>query len=87
MNKATIMGMVISFLALIGLITAMSTGSHFPIYQWPYEAFQGIAFSLSFGLGLPVSISYAVTCVLFVIIASVFFMLGAKLSRCLFRTK
>lgn len=87
MNKATIMGMVMSFLGLIGLIIAMSLGSHFPIYQWPYEAFQGIAFALSFGLGLSVIISYVVTCVLFVIVASVFFMLGAKLSRCLFRTK
>ncbi|WP_122034716.1 hypothetical protein [Aliivibrio sp. EL58] len=87
MNKATTMGMLISFLGLIGLITAMSIGSHFPIYQWPYEAFQGIAFSLSFGLGLSVSISYIVTCVLVFIAASVFFMLGAKLSRCLFRAK
>ncbi|MDD9194661.1 hypothetical protein PVK62_02280 [Aliivibrio sp. S3MY1] len=87
MNKATIMGMIISFLGLIGFITAMSIGSHFPIHQWPYQVFQGIAFSLSFGLGLPVIISYTVTCVLFFIVASVFFMLGAKLSHCLFRTK
>ncbi|PQJ90144.1 hypothetical protein [Aliivibrio sifiae] len=87
MNKATIMGLFTSVLGLIGLIAALSIGSHFPIYRWPYDVFQGIAFSLAFGLGFSDTISYAVTIVLVFLVTVTFFTIGTKLSRFLFSFK
>ena len=87
MNKATITGVLVSLLGLMGGISALSIGSHFPIYRWPYEAFQGIAFSLAFGLGFSNGTSYVVTSILIFIVAIIFFMLGTKLSNILFDIK
>ena len=87
MNKATITGVFVSLFGLMGGISALSVGSHFPIYRWPYEAFQGIAFSLAFGLGFSDNESYAVTCVVIFLVAIIFFMLGIKLSHFLFDFK
>ena len=82
MNKSTVVGFLTSFLALAGLIAALSHGSHFPIYQWPYEALQGIVFSFAFGLGFSVPLSYTVTLFLISLLLITFFMLGVKLARC-----
>ena len=87
MNKATIMGLFTSVLGLIGLIAALSIGSHFPIYRWPYDAFQGIAFSLAFGLGFSDTLSYVVTIILVFLVTVTFFTIGIKLSRFLFSFK
>lgn len=87
MNKAIITGFFTSLLGLIGLIAALSIGSHFPMYRWPYDAFQGIVFSLAFGLGFSETVSYAVTSAFIFLIAIIFFIIGAKLSRFLFGFK
>ncbi|MGR6834144.1 hypothetical protein [Aliivibrio wodanis] len=81
MNKSTVVGFLTSFLGLAGLIAALSHGSHFPIYQWPYEALQGIVFSFAFGLGFSVPLSYAVTLFILCLLLITFFMIGAKLAR------
>ena len=87
MNKSTVVGFLTSFLGLAGLIAALSHGSHFPIYQWPYEVLQGIVFSFAFGLGFSVPLSYAVTLLVISLLSMVFFMIGAKLARCVFGCK
>ncbi|RYU68692.1 hypothetical protein ERW51_06935 [Aliivibrio finisterrensis] len=87
MDKARFFGLLASFFTLIGLIALLSAGSHFPVHQWPYEAFQGLVFALAWGFGFSVGISYLVSTV-FVLLLLVFaFVMGVKLSRCVFRDK
>lgn len=87
MSKTTIFGLIVSFFTLIGLIAILSVGSHFPVYQWPYQAFQGLVFSLAWGLGLSTGISYLVSAVLVLVLLAIAFVVGVKLSRCVFRDK
>ncbi|MDD9157611.1 hypothetical protein PVK64_15675 [Aliivibrio sp. S4TY2] len=85
MDKARISGLLASFFTLIGLIALLSSGSHFPVYQWPYEAFQGLVFALAWGFGFSVGISYLVSTVFVLLLLIIAFIAGTKASRCVLK--
>ncbi|KAB2824734.1 hypothetical protein [Aliivibrio finisterrensis] len=85
MDKARVFGVLASFFTLIGLIALLSSGSHFPVYQWPYEAFQGLVFALAWGFGFSVEFSYLVSTVLVLLLLIIAFITGAKASRCVLK--
>lgn len=87
MSKVTIIGLIASFLALISMITLLSIDSHFPFYQWPYEAFQGLVFSLAWGFGFSVGLSYLVSAVFILVFLAIVFAIGSTISRCFFERK
>jgi uncharacterized membrane protein len=85
MDKARVFGFLASFFTLIGLIALLSAGSHFPVYQWPYEAFQGLVFALAWGFGFSVGISYLVSTVFVLLLLIIAFITGTKASRCVLK--
>lgn len=84
MNKVRGFAVLTSLLALVGLIYLLASDSQAPVVQWPYEAFQGLVFTLAWVLGLPESISYLVAAFVVIIVLVVCFLIGHKLARCLF---
>jgi len=84
MNKVRGFAVLTSLLALVGLIYLLASGSQAPVIQWPYEAFQGLVFTLAWVLGLPASISYLVAAFVVMIVLVVCFLIGHKFARCLF---
>ena len=84
MNKARVMGGLTSLLALIGLIYLLASDSQAPVSQWPYEAYQGLVFTLGWGFGVPESISYLVAAVLVMAVLIVCYLIGHKLALCVF---
>ncbi|MDD9173858.1 hypothetical protein ERW49_09650 [Aliivibrio finisterrensis] len=85
MDKAQFFGLLASFFTLIGLIALLSAGSHSPVYQWPYEAFQGLVFALAWGFGFSVGISYLVSTVFVLLLLIIAFITGTKASRCVLK--
>ena len=85
MDKARVFGLLASFFTLIGLIALLSAGSHFPVHQWPYEAFQGLVFALAWGFGLSVGLSYLVSTVFVLLLLIIAFITGTKASRCVLK--
>lgn len=84
MNKARVIGSLTSLLALLGLIYLLASDSQAPVIQWPYEAYQGLVFTLGWGFGVPESISYLVAAVLVMAVLIVCYLIGHKLARCVF---
>lgn len=82
MKKATLLGLLSSCLGLIGIILLLAGGSHFPVYQWPYEALQGLVFFVVWGFGFPIIIGYVVALLIIAIVLMACFYLGKKLSVC-----
>ena len=84
MNKARVIGVLTSLLTSIGLIHLLAAASQAPVVQWPYEAYQGLVFTLGWGFGVPESISYLVAAVLVISVLVVCYLLGHKLAQCVF---
>lgn len=82
MIRHNIIGFLSSLFVLSTLIFFMMDGSHFPLLQWPYEAFQGLVFSFVWGFGVSITIGYFFSIMVVVTVAVVSFALGHKLSRC-----
>ena len=82
MNKARAVGILTSLLALVGLIYVLASDSQTPVIQWPYEAFQGLVFTLGWGFGVPANMSYLVSAVLVIVVLVVFYLIGHTLARC-----
>lgn len=84
MNKAKVFAVLVSLLGLVGLIRLLTAHADYPISQLPYEAWQGLAFSLAWGFGVPESIVYWVSALFVATLLVVFFLLGSKFWRCVF---
>jgi len=82
MNKATIAGVLTAILALGGLIYVFADGAHFPLYQWPYEALQGLAFFLAFALGVPKKLAHILAVFIALAVLAIGFWVGRTLWRC-----
>lgn len=81
MNKQTILGLLTVALALLGLTFLLTSDSHFPLSQWPYEAFQGLVFSLVWGFGVSTAVGYTYSVLIVLSICVVSFAIGHKLAR------
>ncbi|MUK25852.1 hypothetical protein [Aliivibrio fischeri] len=80
MKRATLFGLLASLLGLVGVIWLLAGGSHFPVYEWPYEAFQGVVFSVVWGFGLSVVMGYVVSLLIISVVLIACFSIGSKLS-------
>jgi len=87
MNIATIFGVLTSLLGLSGLIFVLVGDSHFPVSQWPHEAFQSLVFSFVWSLGVRDSVGYLASAIVVIVVLVVCFAIGYKLSRCVFSGK
>ncbi|WP_394125725.1 hypothetical protein [Vibrio hepatarius] len=85
MNKHNIFGSFTSLLGLFGLVMLLVSDSHFPILQWPYEAFQGLVFSFVWGFGVSTLVGHLYAVLVIVTVMVVCFAIGHKLSRLLTR--
>ncbi len=81
MNKPSIFGLVFSLLTLVGFTMFMVSGTDFPVWRWPYEAYQGLVFSVVWGLGVSPTIGYLFSAMVVVTIFVVSFAIGHKLAR------
>ncbi len=62
-------GIVASLLGLSALIFTLMDGSHFPVIQWPYEAYQGLVFSFVWGFGVSATVGYLLSILVFIGVA------------------
>ncbi|EGR1045565.1 MULTISPECIES: hypothetical protein [Vibrio] len=84
MNRSTMFGIMASLLGLAALIFTVMDGSHFPVIQWPYEAYQGLVFSFVWGFGVSATVGYLLSILVFIGVAVVCFAVGHKISRSMF---
>ncbi|EPA9953687.1 hypothetical protein [Vibrio cholerae] len=71
MNRSSIFGIVASILGLAALIFTVMDGSHFPVIEWPYEAYQGLVFSFVWGFGVSATVGYLLSILVFIGVAVV----------------
>lgn len=81
MSKSRVFGVMVSLAVLCGLIYWLNVGSHYPVIQWPYEAYQGVAFFFAWALGVPESLSYVVAAGAVIIMLSLCFWVGQTVFR------
>ena len=83
MSKANLTGVIFAVLSLIGFTYFMVAGTHFPIQQWPIEAYQGLVFSIVWGMGVSPTIGYVYAALIVLTLVIVNFAIGHKLARLL----
>ncbi|MFM2590295.1 hypothetical protein [Vibrio sp. TBV020] len=81
MNKNVWVGILTALLGLVGLIFLMAAESHFPIVQWPYQAFQGLVFSFVWGFGVSAVVGHIYASFVVITVAIVSFAIGHKIAR------
>lgn len=81
MSRETFIGLLFVLLSLTGMTYLLAGDSHFPLLQWPYQAFQGLVFSLVWGFGVSTTVGYVYGVLITVTVAVISFALGHKLSR------
>lgn len=82
MNKgATACGVVSALLALAGVSYVLISDANFVLYEWPYQAYQSLVFSIVWGFGVSTHIGYAYSALVLVSIAVIAFAIGHKLYR------
>jgi len=80
MSRSMFFGIFSSILGLIGLIFLFTASSNLPVYQRPVEAFQGLAFTLVWGMGVPESLGYPAAALSVLAVPAVLFVVGKKIS-------
>ena len=80
MSRSMFFGIFLSTLGLIGLILLFTASSNFPVHQWPFEAFQGLVFTLVWAVGVPESLAYPAAALSVLAVLVVLFMVGKKIS-------
>lgn len=81
MNRANLVGLLFTFASLAGAIFLLAADSHFTVIQWPYEAFQGLVFSIVWGFGVSATIGYVYAILITLTIAIVSYAIGHKVGR------
>ncbi|KMV31428.1 hypothetical protein L4D00_12825 [Photobacterium swingsii] len=81
MNKQLTSGILGGLIPVLGLILLLAGGSHFPVIEWPFEAYQGLVFSLVWGLGISQYLAYFISAMLFITLFAVGYAVGCKLYR------
>lgn len=83
MQKKTIVSLLIGTVTLCVFIASLGLSVNEPIYNWIPSAFLGVAFILSFALGLPQILAYIMTVIVFLLI----FFLGFFIGRLIYKAK
>ncbi|KXI24545.1 hypothetical protein [Photobacterium sanguinicancri] len=86
MNKMVASGVFGGLIPVLGLIVLLAGDSHFPVMKWPLEAFQGLVFSLVWGLGISQYLAYFFSAMLFITLFAVGYAIGCKIYRRLSRS-
>ncbi|WP_117236151.1 hypothetical protein [Vibrio maerlii] len=83
MSKANLTGVIFAVLSLIGFTYFMVGGTHFSIQQWPVEAYQGLVFSIVWGMGVSPTIGHVYSALIVLTLVIVSFAIGHKMARLL----
>ena len=86
MSTARLFGIVAAILGLIGLVALFTAGIPTPLFERPFEAFQGLAFTFGWMTGAPAWLAYLLSTLVFAIIAWVCYKLGSAIGRLLSRS-
>ncbi|RTZ16593.1 hypothetical protein EJ063_07290 [Vibrio aquaticus] len=81
MNRHSFSGLITSLACLMACIYLLASDTHFPVIQWPYEAFQGLVFSLVWGFGVSATVGYVYATLITVTLVTISFAIGHKISR------
>jgi uncharacterized membrane protein len=82
MNKgATVCGVVSALLVLGSVSYVLVADANFALYQWPYQAYQSLVFSIVWGFGVSTHVGYAYSALVLLSIAVTAFAIGHKLYR------
>lgn len=87
MNTARLFAILTALLALTGLIYILAADSQAPITHWPYEAYQGLVFTLGWGFGVPENLAYVVAALVVISVLVACYVFAYKLARCVLRLK
>ncbi len=79
MQKNTTVGIITGFVLMIAFMLGIGMTQEDPFYMWFANSFYGIAFTFSFGFGVPEIISYILTFFLFALTFLLGFFIGKKL--------
>ncbi|NOH98823.1 hypothetical protein [Vibrio sp. 99-70-13A1] len=80
MNFKVIFGIVSVLCGLFGASYLIVGGSHFPMSQWPQEAFQGLIFTIVWGFGVSKFVASAFSLLVFFTVGVVSYAIGFKLA-------
>lgn len=83
MRQRVALGLLTSLAGGALLVWWLTYGTHLPVYRWPGEAFQGLAFFLGWGLGVPEVLAYLLAGLAFPAVLVVCFISGYLAARCL----
>lgn len=81
MSRENFTGLLFVLISLADMTYLLAGDSHFPLLQWPYQAFQGLVFSLVWGFGVSTTVGYVYSVLITVTIAVISFAIGHKLAR------
>ncbi|MGF1692283.1 hypothetical protein [Photobacterium kagoshimensis] len=85
MNRMIASGVFGGLVPVFSLILLLAGDSHFPAIEWPFEAFQGLVFSLVWGLGISQYLAYFISAMLFITLFAIGYAIGCKIYRRLSR--
>lgn len=78
MRQRVALGLLTSLMGGALLVWWLTYGTHLPVYRWPGEAFQGLAFFLGWGLGVPEALAYLLAGLAFPAVLVVCFIPGYR---------
>ena len=81
MRKDVVIGLFCMVFSLLGVIFVLAGDSQTPVSHWPLEAFEGLVFSLAWGLGLSDLNAIVLSLMLINLFAFIAFVVGRQLSR------
>ncbi|TDB02968.1 hypothetical protein [Halomonas marinisediminis] len=87
MKRGIVPGVLTSLAGVALVVWWLSYGTHLPVYRWPAEAFQGLAFFLAWGLGVPEALAYLLAGLAFPAVLIVCFFPGYWAARCLVKRR
>ncbi|MEF1227381.1 hypothetical protein QTO05_11520 [Vibrio fortis] len=83
MKTRVCVGLLVAISLVSALIFLLAGDSHFPVTQWPKEAYLGLVFSVVWGGGVMASVAYVFSAMVFVTVAVVGYAIGYKIGSCL----
>lgn len=78
MKTRVCIGLLFATSLISALIFLLAGDSHFPVTQWPKEAYLGLVFSVVWGGGVMASVAYVFSAMFFITVAVVGYAIGYK---------
>lgn len=79
MKARVCVGLLVAVSFVSALVVLLAGDSHFPVTQWPKEAYLGLVFSVVWGAGVMATVAYVFSAMVFVTVAVVGYAIGYKL--------